>query len=268
MEKKKILFVSQESMPFMPETNVSRLTRYLPQKIQEQKKEIRVFMPKYGSFNEKKHAIHEVLRLSGMNVIINKTDNILWLKVTSIPVARMQIYFIDNEDIFHKQKGVFANEKNKPFENNDFRMIFFTRSIIEIIKKLKWSPDMVYCLGWFTSLMPIYLKKEYNNDQLFKDTKVIFSVFNSEHQETFKDNFKTKIKIENIKPKDVDILAPANFINLNKMGIKYSDATVIGDENIDPEIMDFIIKQKKPSLAYQTQETEIDEILKFIDKML
>jgi len=171
MESKKVLFVSQEITPYLPETELSLIGRTLPQAIQETGKEIRTFMPKYGSINERRNQLHEVIRLSGMNLIIDDTDHPLIIKVASIQAARMQVYFIDNEDYFNRKQAVI-DSKGKFFEDNDERMIFFARGVLETVRKLRWSPDLVHCHGWFTSLVPLYLKNAYREDPLFADSKV------------------------------------------------------------------------------------------------
>ena len=159
MAKKKILFISQEIMPYLPESEMAHIGRYLPQGIQEKGKEIRTFMPRYGCINERRNQLHEVIRLSGMNLIINDTDHPLIIKVASIQSARMQVYFIDNEDYFQR-KHVITDEKGSFFPDNDERAIFFTRGVFETVKKLRWAPDLIYCQGWFTALVPLYLIKE------------------------------------------------------------------------------------------------------------
>lgn len=174
MAKKRVLFISSEIMPYLPESEMSHIGRYLPQGIQEKGKEIRTFMPRFGCINERRNQLHEVIRLSGMNLIINDTDHPLIIKVASIQSARMQVYFIDNEDYFQR-KHIITDEKGQFFEDNDERAIFFARGVFETVKKLRWAPDLIYCQGWFTSLVPLYLKKEYADDPIFAHSKVVFS---------------------------------------------------------------------------------------------
>ena len=175
MKKVRVLFISQEITPYLPETEMSKIGRYLPQGIQEKGREIRTFMPKYGCVNERRNQLHEVIRLSGMNLIINDTDHPLIIKVASIQSVRMQVYFIDNEDYFQR-KFVLTDEKGKYFDDNDERTIFFTRGVLETVRKLRWSPDIVHCHGWITALIPLYLKKAYSDDPLYSNSKVIYSV--------------------------------------------------------------------------------------------
>src|SRR5512145_624712 len=162
MESRKVLFISQEIMPYLGETKLSKISRDLPQGIQERGKEIRTFMPRYGSINERRNQLHEVIRLSGMNLIINDTDHPLIIKVASIQSARMQVYFIDNEDYFSR-KATLKDSNDEPFSDNDERSIFFTRGVLETVKKLRWSPDVIHCHGWFTAPIAILIKKAYKD---------------------------------------------------------------------------------------------------------
>ena len=176
MEKTKVLFVQQEITPYLKDSHMGIIGRYLPQGIQEKGREIRTFMPRYGCINERRNQLHEVIRLSGMNLIINDTDHPLIIKVASIQSARMQIYFIDNEDYFQR-KYVFCDSSNKFFKDNDERAIFFARGVLETVKKLGWIPDIVHCHGWISGLLPIYLKTAFFDNPLFTDTKVVYSIY-------------------------------------------------------------------------------------------
>lgn len=158
MAKKRVLFISQEIVPYLPESEMANIGRFLPQGIQDKGKEIRTFMPRYGCINERRNQLHEVIRLSGMNLIINDTDHPLIIKVASIQAARMQVYFIDNEDYFQR-KHTISDEEGNFFPDNDERSIFFARGVFETVRKLRWAPDLIYCQGWFTALVPLYLKK-------------------------------------------------------------------------------------------------------------
>ena len=175
---KRILFVSQEITPYLPETEMSVIARNLPQGIQERGKEIRTFMPKFGCINERRNQLHEVIRLSGMNLIIDDNDHPLIIKVASIQAARMQVYFIDNEDFFQR-KFTLQDKTGNFFEDNDERAIFFTRGVVETVKKLQWAPDLIHCHGWFTSLLPIYIKQYYHDDPLFQNTKMVSSIYDT-----------------------------------------------------------------------------------------
>jgi starch synthase len=267
MENKKILYISQEIMPFLPENEMSNICRYLPQGIQEKGKEVRVFMPKFGTINERRNQLHEVIRLSGMNLIIDDTDHSLIIKVTSIQQARMQVYFIDNEEYF-KRKATVADEEGNFFEDNDERMIFFDRGAIETTKKLRWTPDIIHCHGWMSGLVPILIKKSYNDDPLFENSKVVYSVYDDEFQGRLDDNIKKKLEYDGIKQSDVKTLSPANYLNLQKLAVLYSDAVIQGNEKINDDVKDYIKKSKKPFLEYTGKDDYLNAYNDFYNKLL
>lgn len=267
MENTKVLYISQEITPYLPESKMSLIGRHLPQGIQETGKEIRTFMPKFGCINERRNQLHEVIRLSGMNLIINDTDHPLIIKVASIQAARMQVYFIDNEDYFQR-KQTLKGENGEYFEDNDERAIFFARGVLETVKKLRWSPDIIHCHGWFTGLIPLYIKKAYNEDPLFANSKVIYSVYNDDFDKPLQKNFKDKILFENITNNDVKLLKEPTYTNLSKLAIETSDATIIGSEAINSELSSFIKDSGKPYLDYHNEDEYIDAYSKFYDKIL
>ena len=268
-ETKKILFVNSEITPYLPESTVSTVGRYLPQGIQENGKEIRSFMPRYGNINERRNQLHEVIRLSGMNIVVNDIDRPLIIKVASISSARMQVYFIDNDDYFHR-KFVYAGEDGKFFEDNDERAIFFARGVLETVKKLRWKPDIIHCQGWISHILPIYLKKAYKDDPIFTDCKVVLSLYDEIAEETFADDMGSKIILPGIKNKDLDILKPANGINLAKLAIQNSDGIIYGSNQVSPELDSFVTASKLPVLPYvDLSDSEyIKEYNQFYDKIL
>src|SRR3954468_6542045 len=191
-KKARVLFVSQEVTPYLDETPMSIIGRKLPQGIQERGKEIRTFMPKFGVINERRNQLHEVIRLSGMNLIIDDNDHPLIIKVASIQSARMQVYFIDNEEYFQR-KMIFHDAKEKFFKDNEDRMVFFCRGVLETVKKLGWAPDIIHCNGWMTSLIPLFIKSSYKEDPLFQNSKVVYSVYDQDLEEKFSDTFVKKL---------------------------------------------------------------------------
>lgn len=267
MKKARILFVSQEVMPYLEETPMSHIGRYLPQGIQEKGKEIRTFMPRYGCINERRNQLHEVIRLSGMNLIIDQNDHPLIIKVASIQSARMQVYFIDNEDYFSR-KHLLKDNKGKHFEDNDERSIFFNRGVIETVKKLGWSPDIIHCHGWLTGLMPLYIKKAFADNPLFADTKIVYSVYNDEFPGTLHKNFAKKIPIEGVNAKDVKHVADPTFVNLSKLAIDYSDAVIYGSEDVNDEVQKYVKKSGKPSLDFKSPEEYVEAYSNFYDMVL
>ena len=267
MEQAKILFISQEITPYLPESEMSKIGRYLPQGIQERGREIRTFMPRYGSVNERRNQLHEVIRLSGMNLIINDTDHPLIIKVASIQSARMQVYFIDNEDYFHR-KHVMSDDKGEFFEDNDERAIFFARGVLETVRKLRWSPDIVHCHGWITSLIPLYLKRSFVDDPLYNKSKIIYSIYNDGFENILRKEFRQKLMMDGIQDKDVEILAQPSFENLTRLALDMSDAVIIGSKEISNSVQKYIKTLKKPVLEYKDEYEYIDAYSDFYDEML
>lgn len=266
MEKKRILYISQEITPYLPESEMSEIARYLPQGVQEKGREIRTFMPRYGCVNERRNQLHEVIRLSGMNLVINDTDHPLIIKVASIQAARMQVYFIDNEDYFQR-KFVLNDADGKEFTDNDERAIFFARGVLETVIKLRWAPDIIHCHGWLTSLIPLYIKKYYYNDPLFADSKVVYSAYNDDFIKTLDSNFDEKLLLEGITKDDVEVIKDPTYANVNKLAIDYADAVIQGTENINSEVKSHIQETGKLFLDYQPKETYIDAYNEFYDKV-
>ena len=266
---KRVLFVNSEMCPYLPETNISKIGRYLPQGIQERKKEIRSFMPRYGCINERKNQLHEVIRLSGMNIIINEVDRPLVIKVASISAARMQVYFIDNEDYFHR-KQVYYDESGEFFKDNAERAAFFARGVLETVKKLRWAPDVIHCQGWISHVLPLYLKKAYKDDPIFTDCKVVLSLYDEIAGESFAEDMKSKMIIPGVKNKDLDILKPANGINLAKLAIQNSDGIIMGSESVCSELAEFANASALPLLPYTdlSDSAYIKEYNNFYDKIL
>lgn len=246
---------------------MANIGRHLPQGIQEKGKEIRTFMPRFGNINERRNQLHEVIRLSGMNLIISDRDHPLIIKVASIQSARMQIYFIDNEDYFQR-KAVFTDKNNKFFEDNDERAIFFSRGVIETVKKLSWQPEIIHCHGWMTSLVPIYIKKAFKDNPLFSDTKIVISIYDDEFKETLHKDFATKIKLPGILAKDVKQYKTPNFVNVMKAAIDYSDGVIVGSEKIKEELVEYAKTSNKLFLPYQTKEKYINAYSDFYDKVM
>ncbi len=267
MEKTKILFVSQEIMPYLPESDMSKIGRNLPQGIQEKGREIRTFMPKYGCINERRNQLHEVIRLSGMNLIIDDTDHPLLIKVASIQSARMQVYFIDNEDFFQRKQTLTDTDGNQ-FKDNDERAIFFARGVLETVKKLRWSPDIVHCQGWITSLVPLYLKRAFNEDPLYANSKVIYSVYDDEFKEPLNDSFKTKLMVDGVLPEDINMLDNPTFAKITQMAINQSDGVIFGSENINSDVKAFTKETGLPTLEFQGDEQYIDAYSVFYDKIM
>ncbi|NNM95905.1 MAG: glycogen/starch synthase [Bacteroidia bacterium] len=267
MKKAKVLYVSQEIYPYMGENTMSNIARFLPQGIQERGKEIRTFMPRYGSINEIRHGLHEVIRLSGINLIISNDDHPLIIKVASIQRARMQVYFIDNEDYFYR-KATFNDEQGKFFEDNDERAIFFCRGVIETVRKLSWVPDIIHCQGWITSLFPFYVKNACKEDPLFENAKVVYSIYGDKFEGSLNKNFAKKAVWESAVEEDLAMVKTApTFNNLTKLAVQWSDAVVKVDPSVDPDVAKFIKKSGKPVLEH-SEENYMDAYSDFYDEVL
>jgi len=262
MEKMKVLFISQEIAPYLPESEISEIGRYLPQGIQERGKEIRTFMPRFGCVNERRNQLHEVIRLSGMNLVINDNDHPLIIKVASIQAARMQVYFIDNEDYFQR-KFATTNDEGIEFDDNDERAIFFARGVLETVIKLRWSPDIIHCHGWFTGMVPLFVKKTYKDNPLFANAKIIYSVYNDQFNSPLNGSMAGKIAEDGININEISILNEPTYVNLSKLAIDYSDATIKGSEHINDELENYMKSSEKPFLDYQSKENYIDSYFDF-----
>ena len=254
MKDKRILYVSSELTPYLPETEVSKMAFEVPKEMHHQGAQIRMFMPRFGVINERRHQLHEVIRLSGMNLIINDMDMPLIIKVASIPKERMQVYFIDNEEYF-KRKSVYTDDKGKLFEDNDERAIFFAKGVVETVKKLKWAPDIIHVHGWMASLVPLYLKEYYKNDPLFADSKIVTSAFNYEENDVEdKQTFIDKIKFDSISEEKLKPLGNKTVNSLLKIAIDNSDAIVKGSEELSNDITTYIENLDKPVLDFHPQD--------------
>lgn len=271
-EPKRVLFVNSEIFPYMPESDISVLGRYLPQGIQESGKEIRSFMPRYGTVNERRNQLHEVIRLSGMNLVIDNTDHPLVIKVSSISSARMQVYFIDNEDYF-RRKFIYADAEGHYFKDNDERAIFFARGVLETVKKLRWKPDIVHCQGWISHFLPIYLKKVYNEDPIFSNVKVILSLYNDANDITLNADSCSKAAFGKLSTEDFPELSSSpTGKGLAKLAIDYADGIVFGENMLDGEIASYAKASGKPALEYVKVSMDdmsfVSEYNRFYDQIL
>jgi starch synthase len=253
MKDKRILYVSSEVVPYLPETEISSMSFEAPRLVNQQGGQIRIFMPRYGNINERRHQLHEVIRLSGINLVVNNLDMPLIIKVASIPKERIQVYFIDNDEYF-KRKGTFKDKQGVMFPDNDERAIFFAKGVIETVKKLNWAPDIIHVHGWLASLLPLYLKEYYKDEPLFNESKIVTSVYNQSFNNTLNEDMHNKIKFDNINEDIVKILETPSYINLMKVAIDYSDALIVGSEDIPEDLEDYIKKSNKPILEYKSKD--------------
>ena len=249
MNGKKILFVSSELVPYLPENQVSLMSYETPRMVNSNGGQIRIFMPRYGNINERRHQLHEVIRLSGMNLVINDMDMPLIIKVASIPRERIQVYFIDNEEYF-KRKATFTDVDGNLFEDNDQRAIFFAKGVVETVKKLNWSPDIIHVHGWLASLLPLYLKRYYADEPLFADSKIVTSVYGQGFDGELHKAMIEKIAFDGIPEDSVGVLEVPNYNNLLKVAVDHSDAIILAAEDIPEDLQNYISDLEKPVLSY------------------
>ena len=249
MNGKKILFVSSELVPYLPENEVSLMSYEAPRMVNSNGGQIRIFMPRYGNINERRHQLHEVIRLSGMNLVINDLDMPLIIKVASIPRERIQVYFIDNEEYF-KRKATFADPEGNLFPDNDQRAIFFAKGVVETVKKLNWSPDIIHVHGWMASLLPLYLKKYYEDEPLFSESKIVTSVYKKAFDGELDKDMIKKIAFDGVPEENISALATPDYNNLLKVAVDYSDAVILAADEIPGDLNDYIAKLEKPVLPY------------------
>ena len=253
----KILFISQEITPYLPQSEMSIIGRELPQKIQESGKEIRTFMPKWGNINERRNQLHEVIRLSGMNIIIDDTDHTLVIKVASIQAARMQVYFIDNDDYFQQTSSTDVDACD--YEDNDERTIFCARGALETVKKLRWCPDVIHCQGWISSLVPLYIKKAYNDEPSFRNSKIVLSLFDSKFEGKLPSTLPEKALMRGIESADIDINRDNIDCNeLSRLAIDYADGIITHGPNIDKGLVDYAVSRGLPVIGYNGEDDFAD----------
>lgn len=269
MEAKKVLFITQEIIPYVPESAMSKDGRNLPQKIQEGGHEIRTFMPRWGNINERRNQLHEVIRLSGMNIIIDDTDHHLIIKVASIQAARMQVYFIDNDDYFHKRL-MRVDEQGDEYEDNIERAIFYARGVLETVKKLRWSPEIVNCQGWMSAIVPIYIKTAFREDPPFTNTKVIFSDYKEYPMTGVGNRFSECLAfrgacVDMLKSMGVETDDP---LVLQKLAIAFSDGYVQCEPDMNPELLEFAKSKHIPVLEYTGEENKAERYNKFFELVM
>ncbi|MDO1502367.1 glycogen/starch synthase [Winogradskyella maritima] len=253
MKDKRILYVSSEVVPYLPETEISSMSFEAPRMVNKQGGQIRIFMPRFGNINERRHQLHEVIRLSGINLVINDLDMPLIIKVASIPKERIQVYFIDNEEYF-KRKATLTDEDGNLFSDNDERAIFFAKGVIETVKKLNWAPDIIHVNGWLASLLPLYLKEYFKTEPLFAESKVVTSVYNQNFEGTLNKDMIKKVAFDGLDAEVIKTLETPDYNNLMKLAIDHSDAIIKGSETLPKELEDHIDGLDKPTLDYHSLE--------------
>lgn len=268
MVMSRILFVNQEILPFTPETELSQFGRYLPAYAQEHGREIRVFMPRFSSINERRNQLHEVIRLTGMNIVVNNSDRQLIIKVGSIPSARMQVYFIDNEEYFSKH-GPMLGENGTLHDDTDERLLFFGKGTLEAVRKLAWRPHLVHFSGWFTSMIPFYLRRINKDNAFFNGTKMVCSICGDDFSGTIREEIERKLRADKATTKDLSLLHDLDYTNLMKAAITYSNAVVVTSPNANPELVDFAKENKKHVIDYNPdRDIFFEQINKLYDSLV
>jgi len=267
MSKARILYVSQHLVPFLPETPMSSISRHLPQGTHDKGREIRVFMPRFGKINERRHQLHEVIRLSGMNLNIDDDDHPLIIKVASIPTARMQVYFIDNDDLF-KRKAVLYDANDELFEDSDVRAIFFVRGVLETVRKLGWAPDVIHCHGWMANLLPLYLKENYADDPYFANSKVVCSIYNEGFDGSLDERMSEKIVLDGIDSAKASVLKDPTFDNMNAIAIENADALIVASDELEDVTLEKIKSAGVPTLGFPGETGYLASINSFYDEVL
>lgn len=263
----KVLFITQEITPYVSASEMANVGRNLPQAIQEKGREIRTFMPKWGNINERRNQLHEVIRLSGMNLIIDDTDHPLIIKVASIQSARMQVYFIDNDDYFQNRLQT-VDENGVEYDDNENRAIFYARGVLETVKKLRWCPDVIHCHGWMTALAPLYIKKAYKDEPSFRDTKIVFSVYEDDFKNPFSSDFASKLMLKGVTKKDVEPLQGSiDYATLCKFAIDYSDGVIQNSEKVNEEVMAYAAQSGKLVVNYQNPDDYANACDELYDKV-
>ena len=265
MELNKVLYISQEIVPYLAPSPLATLSHKLPQGVLEKGVEVRTFMPKYGCIKERRNQLHEVIRLSGLNIVIDDADHPLIIKVATLQPARMQVYFIDNEDSFFRTANQGELEINAHPEDNDERIIFYVRGVVETVKKLRWYPSLVHCTGWVSSLAPAYLKRIYADDPALNSPKIVYSVCDDTFDGALDSRMQEKLKQEGFSDQDLAALGqnPVTWIDLQKIAIDFSDGIVQSSESVDPEVLEYIKKSGKPFLPFPGADDYVDAYLEF-----
>ncbi|MHC5353144.1 glycogen/starch synthase [Myroides sp. LJL115] len=267
MKEKRILYVSSEVVPYLAENEVSLMSYDAPKMINDQGGQIRIFMPRYGSINERRHQLHEVIRLSGMNLVVNDMDMPLIIKVASIPKERIQVYFIDNDEYF-KRKSTFTDDDGNLFPDNDERAIFFTKGVIETVKKLNWVPDVIHVQGWMASLLPVYLKHYYKDEAIFGETKIVTSIFEEGFEGQLSDEMRAKIAFDGLSEDIIADFGEPTYENIMKNAIINSDGVIVASEKIGSNLTKIIESSEKPFLPYVPKEEFAEAYSEFYKKFL
>lgn len=267
MTKKRILYITQEMKPYTTASLISDIARQLPQKAQNADYEIRILMPKFGTINERRHRLHEVVRLSGMNIIVDDEDYPLIIKVASLPGARMQVYFLDNDEFF-KRKYVFTDKNEKAYEDNPERMIFFCRGVIETLKKFGWPPDIIHLHGWMTALIPTYIKNAYKAEPIFENSKILYTGYEQAPPQEFDEEFLEKALIHHLEEENLEAFDRDGKIDFHQGAAAFSDGLISTSTDLNDELKQLAESAKISFLPYDEEEDSVTQQITYYQEFI
>jgi len=264
--KKRILFIANEISPYLELTDFAEIVNKLAVLSNDNNFEVRCIMPRFGVINERRHRLHEVVRLSGINVTIDDEDYPLMIKVASLPNARLQVYFLDNEDFF-KRKSIFTDDKEEWFDDNGLRTVLFCKGALETVKKFGWPPDLIHCSGWMTGLIPLFIKTAYKKEPVFSNSKVIFTIGSNTFEDKLGADFSKLATInDNITKKELEYLKDNNNTAMFRTGAHFADAITFGSDDVEKKLLEDFSKVKgKKVLAFDPESDLTDYLQLYTD---
>ena len=268
LQKKKVLFISHEFAPYNEETDFARILNMLAVKSNDTGYEVRVIMPRFGTINERRHRLHEVVRLSGININVDKEDYPLVIKVASLPNARLQVYFMDNEAMY-KRKQTFHDEDGVFFQDNTERAIFFCKGALETVKKFGWPPDIIHVHGWMSALIPMYIKAYYKKEPVFANSKLIYSACKETLSEKLGASFSQQVLASTpLKEKDLELYKEGSNLDMYAGGAKHADAIIFSDKQVDSKITPLIKSPRtKKVLNFCTETDDVADIMELYNNL-
>ena len=265
--KKRILFIANEMSPYLELTEFAEIVNKLAVLSNDTNFEVRCIMPRFGSINERRHRLHEVVRLSGINVTINNDDYPLVIKVASLPNARLQVYFLDNEDFF-KRKFVFTDENEKWYDDNGLRTVLFCKGALETVKKFGWPPDIIHCSGWMTGLIPMFIRYAYKKEPIFSNSKIVYTIGHNSFKEKLGSDFQKLAAInDNITKKELEFFKDNNNVAMFRGGAQFSDAITFGADNVDKKLLEEFSKVKGKKVIQFDPESDLTEYLQLYNDL-
>lgn len=267
MEKKRLLLVTQEMNPYNALSAISQIAQQIPQYMHDHGMELRILMPRFGTINERRHRLHEVVRLSGMNIVVNDEDFPLIIKVASMPGSRLQVYFLDNDEFF-KRKSVFEDAEGRPFEDNMERMIFFCKGAIETVKKFGWPPDIIHCHGWMTGMLPFFLRTLYKDEPLFRNSRLVWSAYEHDADPQFRPEDLVKALVPPMEDSLLSVFRKGDGVSLDQGAVSHADAVIQCTEALSANTREAIVASGKPVLDPVSEDNLLPAYQVFYDSLL